>query len=455
MEMVEGQWVRLPFGRHCGVSAAVLVSGLASGFVGMVAGSHEARCQESPKQESPKQESPKQESPKQESPKQESPKQTPSKQASPKQEPSQVRARLVYERALGAEECPDHGAALATFVARLGAEAIEPAASSRVRVTVRATSEHEVAGHIELVDGDGRRLWANDLRARRDDCDALIESMAVSLRDSVDGRDPPPAKPDPLSSSALAPAPSDPSRLPERHEQPIILRGTSSTSSGATLRLPPGVALAPPAGPLPGKSGQGTQSPRLPGASDADSSGANESESEPGTGPSYRIWAGSAVVIGAAPVPTGRISFNFALTWPLGSFSVEARGIVPATAHIGAYDISLARWEGAFLPCLARGIFFACAAVSAGGIWIEASSSRSEVHSLLHVSAGVRAGIELAVTSTLGLLAFIDGDASVLPTTLRAGGSALWAEPPVQVALGIAISGTFPAALREGPQKLH
>lgn len=126
--------------------------------------------------------------------------------------------------------------------------------------------------------------------------------------------------------------------------------------------------------------------------------------------------------------------------WPWVSVSIEARATLPAKGRIRIYDLSVARWDGVFLPCVGTGVFFGCALFAAGGLWAETVGARKEVRALFHASAGARAGVELTLTSNLAVAGFVDFEGSLLPADIRIDNFAAWQETAGQVALGLSLS---------------
>jgi hypothetical protein len=116
-------------------------------------------------------------------------------------------ANLVYERAPGAELCPDEAAVQGSMAALLGQALLDRAASSRIALRVGAAgpaiapaqrpaiapaqrpaiAPAQLEGHIELRDADGKLRFANDLLAARDDCATLVASLSLSLRVAIEG----------------------------------------------------------------------------------------------------------------------------------------------------------------------------------------------------------------------------------------------------------------------------
>lgn len=330
-------------------------------------------------------------------------------------------APIVYERAAGAEVCPDARSALEIFRKQLGRSAPD-LQRVRLRVAPRPGAAGEIEGQIELTDGDGGRRWAKELHARKDDCATLIASLAVSLRVALSAAD----RPEGASESSVAPddvrqsAPGDVRQsvagTAAEEEEPIVIQGVS---------LPP-----PPLVEIPGqRAGLRSRQPVDYRALDM---------------PAYRLWASAAVATGAAPNAAARLSLGLAFHWRTVSLGFEVRGIPLAEGNLPGQSVRLARWESAFVPCVAEGVFIVCAVLFAGGVWAETKGVHHQTLTEFRAGGGGRGGIELPLSPHLALLAYIDLEATFWPVVVQASDLAVWREAAGQFALGLAVMGTFP-----------
>jgi len=330
---------------------------------------------------------------------------------------------LAYDRATsgnrspatGAERCPDERAARDIFHDQLAGHTLQPGWKVHLGVGGGAGQSPEVRGHIELLDADGALQWGNELHAPPVECGTLVASLALSLRVFLGGADTrsPSAETGPERRSPPVGG-AEPSRA---RQEPIVIRGAY---------LPPQRASKKPAA----LSSQRSSVGRAPGELDRSAD--------------HRVWAGLAVVTGAAPRGATRFSLGYSFRWPWISFALEARGIPPVTGQYSANLVRVARWESAIVPCLSEAVFFVCGLLSAGGQWVEVAGADPELRSAFRAGGGARAGAELALTSRLSLFAHLDIEGTFWPTVVHMTAVTTWREAAGQVALGIAVAGTFP-----------
>ncbi len=330
---------------------------------------------------------------------------------------------LAYDRATsgnrspaaGAERCPDERAVRGIFRGQLAGHTLLPGWKVRLGVAGGAGPSPEVQGHIELLDTDGSRQWGNELHAPPEECGTLVASLALSLRvflGEADTRSPSAETGPDRHSPAV-----DGTESAGGSQAPIVIRGAY---------LPPQRASKKPAAPSPERSSAGRASGELDRSAD------------------HRVWASVAVVTGAAPRGATRFSLGYSFRWPWISFAVEARGIPPVTGQYSANLVRVARWESAIVPCLSEAVFFVCGLLSAGGQWVEVAGADPELRAGFRAGGGARAGAELALTSRLSLFAHIDIEGTFWPTVVHMTAVTTWREAAGQVALGIAVAGTFP-----------
>ena len=340
-------------------------------------------------------------------------------------------AHLEYERAPGAEVCPDERSVKAALTAQLGATALDPPAAEpsprfdvrhaapadidvrqslpriRLKVGARPGKQREIAGHIELEDRGGKVVWSNDLFAAHGDCATLIASLALSLRIAADGF----ARPS--ANAGVSPRASS----VEPVQQPIVIKGRPihPPNIPATATLPP--SWGPP-----------------PDSSDFDFP----------LQPVFTFWVNSAVSAGSAPREQVRLALGSGFAWPFFSVSVEARGFLPASGQFRGHVLEVARWEGAILPCMSRSFFLVCGILSVGGLHGDVSGVHQDTVVSLHATGGGRFVFLWPILSELALAIHTDVEASLEPAVIRMDDFDVWTEPIGQVAVGIALTGAFP-----------
>jgi hypothetical protein len=315
-----------------------------------------------------------------------------------------VVGRLVYTRSGSAAVCPEERTVHDLFLAQLGRDVLTDEGSARLLLTVtsRPGSSDDLEGHLELLDTEGQRVWANDLRASHDDCETLIGSLALSFR---------------VAQGALLDA-KDPRGQKPRPEEPIVVDGAPEGASTESNALAPRPTVGyVPARPL-----------EIPISSDSFS---------------YELWGNAAALIGATPGAATRVALDLGLSWSHWSLFFEPRVVLPWEGTVDSFMVRITRFDGAFVPCYRYGLVFGCAIVATGGIWVEAQGSANDIYADVQVTAGVRAGLNLTLDSRVGGLAFADVEANVLRIEPKLFGSS-WAEPVVQVALGFAFTWAYP-----------
>lgn len=346
--------------------------------------------------------------------------------SAPPPTPSLAALQLSYERGPGAETCPDDRGVRDLLIAQLGSGANDSTSPVHIRLVVRrrgadrsaskesrastekeASSRSEVEGRIELIDAEGRRSWENEQSAGENDCRTLIASLVLSLR---------------VARGAFAP-PAGGSERPPPSEPTIHVQGVSLPPVG----FAPGPALFPPSFDY-----------RPP---EAGPWGANEPSY-----PAFRISTATALALGMTPGLTARFALGLGLAWPGLSVSIEARNVVPSAEHFRGHTLRATRWEGAFVPCVGRGAVFACGLLTLGGLWTHLTGPHHDSGGYFHAGAGVRLGIEMEVSSNIGLATYGDVEGSFFANGVRMDHFSVWIESPVQFALSIAVTGLFPEA---------
>lgn len=329
--------------------------------------------------------------------------------------------QVGYERTAGAESCPDEAGVREILAGQLASAPGDSRAPVHVRLVVRGraragdsqsgsagVARSEIEGRIELLDAAGRRSWENEQSAGENDCRTLIASLGLSLR---------------VAEGALA-LPRSGSEWTPPPEPPIHVQGVSLPPIGYS----PGPVFFPP--------------PSFEFRSPAD---VVREANEPGY-PAFRVSAATALAMGMTPGLTARFALGLGLAWPGLSVSIEARNVAPSTGHFRGHILRATRWEGAFVPCAARGVVFACGLLTFGGLWTHLTGPHHDSGGYFHAGGGARLGIEMEVSSSIGLATYCDVEASFFANGVRMDHFSVWIESPVQVALSIAVTGLFPEA---------
>ncbi len=275
----------------------------------------------------------------------------------------------------------------------------------------RPGPQHEIEGHIELQEADGKAVWANDLFAAHDDCATLIASLALSLRIAADS----------LSRPSVASRPPSGAGGAAPEGQPIIVQGVSY--------LPPPFV------------------PMVPSLFLSRNAVPASEEQESIDLPSLSVWVGAAALFGAAPTVPIRLSLSIGAAWPSVSMSTEIRGALPASGDFGVHHLEVARWDAAFLPCAHRTVFFACAILALGGVLGKVSGVHERTAASFRAGAGLRGGYLIPIARSLTLAIHADLELSPSPVTIELDDFATWTESIVQGAVSVSAAGSFPGLL--------
>jgi hypothetical protein len=319
--------------------------------------------------------------------------------------------RLRYERAAGADSCPDEAAFRELVAARLGHDAFDDQASHEVRVTIVAVGR-ALRASIEHVE-DGTVIAERSLRGSLPDCSELASTLALALAITID----------PLAASGPPPAAATVEVAPP------------------TTALPPTVAV--PATP-----------PVVDSSRDRSSLDAAIDRAAPHPLPrSERAFLGIAFHLDltgsffASPEPSvgGALGAQLFLG-ELASILAEARAVGMPVPHRGDRGESVV-WltTGALAGCVGIDIFSGCA-----GIVLGATSARSStvteptVVSTLYSAAEARAGIGVPLGAIAALRAHAALQVPFLVTETWIDDAVEWRSPPVSFSVSAGVSVRVP-----------
>jgi hypothetical protein len=314
--------------------------------------------------------------------------------------------RLEYERAPGAEHCPDKKELRLSVAARIGYDPFDDAAPRTISVTV-VNAPKQLEALIEARDEHGQivatpKAWAPSSR-----CDHLIENAAVFLVDIVD----PVTIPQPMAAPApatTAPATSDPSSPP----------------------LPPAPRAQPPT-PVPV----------------AHREQAAQTRPSPGRSPwllQLMLSIAAGVAFKSAPELAPSFTLGAGLRWTLFSASFEGRYDLPGRDGTrAASQLGLA-----LLPCVhprlygARLLLEACVSGQITHLWLEADVTNEARFTDVAFGVGLRGGLEMRlgpVRARLGVDAIHYDRAAII----RLDGTEIWKMSAVTVAVRGGVVGVF------------
>ena len=96
------------------------------------------------------------------------------------QSPTHLKARLVYVRGAGAEQCPDEEALKNAVAARLGYYPFQTDGSITVVATLDR-SQRSSRAHVEFRDEAGKIMGVRELSSTAGDCNSLFDAIAVAI----------------------------------------------------------------------------------------------------------------------------------------------------------------------------------------------------------------------------------------------------------------------------------
>jgi hypothetical protein len=165
-------------------------------------------------------------------------------------------ARLSYERAAGAESCPDIAGLRDAVRSRLGYDPFTETATASLVVSI-AASDTGLRGVVKSFDASGVRVGERELTVHDETCEELVQALAVSICIAIDPEEmdkdsPEPSEghasqPEPASKGEPAPEATDRTREPRRRSGSKVVPFLSAdlmSIAGAT----PNVALGASAG---------------------------------------------------------------------------------------------------------------------------------------------------------------------------------------------------------------
>ena len=164
---------------------------------------------------------------------------------------AEEKARLVYVRGDGAQDCPAEVDLRLWVMARLGYDPFSPHASRVVIARVEAR-ERRLFSSVEVADQDGLSTGRRELSSENEHCPELARAMALSISLAIDPERASQARDQPLVAAAPPPRPAPTPALPPvtspRRDPAAPVRKRAATPSGLFVRG----ALEGGAGRLPG-----------------------------------------------------------------------------------------------------------------------------------------------------------------------------------------------------------
>lgn len=308
-------------------------------------------------------------------------------------------AKLIYERAAGAEACPDEPALRRDVAAQLGHDPFADAANKTVFARI-VRDGAKLKATIELRDASGKVVGARALESKQLDCKELASAVTLAITLALD----------PLATPTKPPPPS-------------------SVSASAE---PSASASPPPSPPAPSPSPIPSPSPAV----------TSEAPSPPPPPPrGVRVSLGA--IGGAGFAPRTNLGVLAAVGWTTSRWAIdlEARRDLPATADVATGTATSSLFAASIVPCLLRGPLGLCALASIGAIQATGGGVRNgRTETGLWATLGVRIAAEVPLTRLIAIGVHVDAVAPLVRTELQLDGKDVWTTPALAGAAGARLS---------------
>ena len=153
---------------------------------------------------------------------------------------AEEKARLVYVRGAGADDCPEEVDLRLWVMARLGYDPFSPQASRVVLARVEAR-EQRLEGTVEVVDQEGKSQGRRELSSQSQKCQELARALALSISLAID----PERAVSHDSTPAKAPEPTPPPPAPEPVAPPVAPAASPRPTWFTSLALAGSIGTLP------------------------------------------------------------------------------------------------------------------------------------------------------------------------------------------------------------------
>lgn len=314
-------------------------------------------------------------------------------------------ARLSYERKPGTEACQDEGALRDAVAVRLGYDPFIANRGPLVHVIVRQADKGYRAT-IALKDENDEVRGTREVSSKNADCVELSSVVALTISMAID----------PLAQPGAAPsAPPAPTPTP-----------TPSAPQTPTAAPPPPASQSPAPAPAPNP-------PPTPTSTLAMYAGPGLSFGGAAPGAAAALLAGVELTEGPTSLALeGRVQ-------SASSSDATANGIAPAGTTISASLLG-----GSLVGCLHYRGFGGCVVPVLGSLRGSATLPLALDQSTLFAALGLRATYDREVTKVLWLSLFVEGLATLTPTTFLFQKGTAWESGPLGGTLGARLLVRFP-----------
>ena len=309
---------------------------------------------------------------------------------------AEEKARLVYVRGAGADECPAEVDLRLLVMARLGYDPFSPQAS-RVVLSRIELSGQQLVGSLEVIDQGGMATGRRELTAQVGRCADLARALALSISLAIDPE-----------------RASQPPRAPQAQPTPPSTDGTEP---------PPIAAKAKPKTP---------PEPRPPPAADA---------------PKARAFLSLALAGSAGALPAPALGGAVSVGWRFGFGSVALEGLVAqglSSELTPRGKLTGALFLGGASACWAAGAWAVCGLAVAGA---QRLGTSGVAHPLASYGLFLGAGPRVAWVRPLGprwqAFASLEGLVNLRRNGAELSGREVWRTPPASATLSLGLRTTF------------
>lgn len=319
---------------------------------------------------------------------------------------STVSVRLVYQRAAGAESCPDEASLRAAVVQRVGFDPFDEAATRVISCRVERVGK-VLRARVDAGVSADQQSSARELVSKQTDCRELADAIQLALSIAIN----------PLivavHEESATPAETRPAENQPSEEIPSVKPLEPAPLPAPTV-LPAATLAAPP--------------PARPQSAFA-----------------LRLGADAALAVGLNPGLAYAATMHAGLRRAWLSANLEGRVITPTARDVGRGSVRVWQWAVLFAPCAHRGGVSGCLLSSVGMTYGHGEGfAINEKSSSPSAFAGARAAWEYPnLGRKLRLRASLDLMAALTQVHFTLGGANAWTSPSLAALFGVGVLGDF------------
>jgi hypothetical protein len=314
-------------------------------------------------------------------------------------------ARLDYQRASGAEACPDVTELRRAVRERLGYDPFVVEADQTMVATIRPEGP-DLRGEVRLVDAAGKVRGSRELRAAAPECAELVSRMALAISIAIDPQSldrlgaPPNAAAAPSAETEAAPAPA-----------PAL-----AASPAPSSRPEP---IAPP---RPAK---------------------RRIEQEPPWVAEFAI--GAQLATGLTPKLAIGPSVAVGIRRGFSSLTLEGHYLLVDDVQSSAGRVESTLGELGLVPCFRPALALLCAQVSLGRLWVRGKEvARSRTDTTWVPRVGPVLGVDLPLVGVLKVRPQVAALVALSRPKVALAGQTVWESPAIGAFASLSVLGHFP-----------